>query len=170
MGQGLKGAPHTYSQFTDLVYGPLPSTKGSGQTWPTVIGDHGGWAFKPFMDDHLGASTDFETLYSFLRDVYFPRSAFGPVYLAPHKMHVFTDSLDLLGFTGDARGLWPPVKHRQLVADWPTPRNRDELDAFIWLTPFLRIFIPGRADHVMRLKEAYQEEVAAELPPKQPAG
>ncbi|KAI9871042.1 MAG: hypothetical protein M1823_008561, partial [Watsoniomyces obsoletus] len=75
MGQGLKGAPHTYSQFTDLVYGPLPSTKGSGQTWPTVIGDHGGWAFKPFMDDHLGASTDFETMYSFLRDVYFPRTA-----------------------------------------------------------------------------------------------
>ena len=24
MGQGLKGGAHTYAQFTDLVFGPLP--------------------------------------------------------------------------------------------------------------------------------------------------
>jgi hypothetical protein len=33
--------------------------------------------------------------------------------------------------------------------NWPVPRSRQELEAFIWLTPFLQIFIPGQADHVL---------------------
>lgn len=120
MGQGLKGAPHTYSQFTDLIYGPLPLTKRSEGFWPSAIEDHGSCAFKPFIDDHLGASIDFNSMFSFLQNVYLPRMAFGPVYLAPHKMHAFTNLLDLLGFTGDACGLRPSVKHRTMIVDWPT--------------------------------------------------
>lgn len=46
--------------------------------------------------------------------------------------------------------------------------DRSELDAFLWLTPFLRIFIPGRAQLVMTMKEAYQEQVPNEAKPKLP--
>lgn len=39
--------------------------------------------------------------------------------------------------------------------------TRAELDAFLWLTPFLRIFIPGRAENVLRLQQAYLIQVPA---------
>jgi hypothetical protein len=48
IGQGLKGAPYTYSQFTDLVFGPLPKTD-STPAMPTLIRDHGKVGFAPFM-------------------------------------------------------------------------------------------------------------------------
>lgn len=32
------------------------------------------------------------------------------------------------------------------------------MEAFVWLTPFMRMFIPGRAEHALVLKESYMEE------------
>ena len=51
MGQGLKGAPHTYAQFTDLVFGPLPPNKEGVARMPTLIGEHEDHSFTVFMDD-----------------------------------------------------------------------------------------------------------------------
>ena len=64
MGQGLKGAPHTYAQFGDLVFGPLPKDfQGAGRIL-TLIGRFENHAFQIFMDDHSAAATDFEAMYS----------------------------------------------------------------------------------------------------------
>lgn len=76
----LIGAMHTYAQFTDLVFRPLPAQDGY-QRFDSIIGDHGDTAFCPFVDDHQGAATTFDGLFDFLHDGYFPRVAFGPVYL-----------------------------------------------------------------------------------------
>ena len=162
MGQGLTGACATYAQFTDLVFGPMPAVE-STPAMQSMIGDHGNSAFCPFVDDHMGAATDFDSLFDMLHTKYFPRVAFGPVYLSGHKTHVFTDSLEMVGFTGGADGLRPSVKHRQRAMTWKEPTNRAELDAIIWITPFLRMFIPGRAEHVIRLKKAYLKEEAVQL-------
>lgn len=40
MGQGLIGALHTYSQFSDMVFGHLPKTS-TATAQSTLIGDHG---------------------------------------------------------------------------------------------------------------------------------
>lgn len=162
MGQGLKGACATYSQFGDLTFGPLPKTE-DAEAMPSIIGDQGKAAFCLFMDDHMGATETFEDMFRFLNTQYFPRVAFGPVYLSGHKTHVFMDSLEMVGFTGGADGLRPSAKHRERVMHWKKPTNREELDAMIWITPFLRVFIPGRAEHVMRLKKAYLKEEPVEL-------
>lgn len=98
-------------------------------------------------------------MFNFLHEHYFPRVAFGPVYLAGKKTKIFDDSLQILGYEGGNGKLRPSEKHWQLVREWPIPSNKAELDAFLWLTPFLRIFIPGRAAHVMKLKQAYLQEV-----------
>lgn len=87
---------------------------------------------------------------------------FGPVYLSG-KTRAFVCTLELLGFEGSQGGLRPSAKHRRKIEDLPIPKNREELDAFLWLTPFLRIFIPGRASHVMKLKEAYLIQAPALL-------
>ena len=47
-----------------------------------------------------------------LHTQYFPRIPFSPVYLSGHKTHMFTDSLEMVGFTGSAEGLRPSAKHR----------------------------------------------------------
>ena len=168
MVQGLKRAPHTYSQFTDLVFGPLPPNDDGAPRMPTLIGDNGDVAFAAFMDDHGASATDYDTLFDFLHTRYFPRVAFGPVYLSGHKKQLFSGGLELLGFQGSEEGLRPSLKHREKIRNWPTPRNREELDAFLWLTPFLRIFIPGRSDLVLEMKKAYLTQVPVELKPKKP--
>lgn len=168
MGQGLKGAPFTYAQFTDLVFGPLPANSDGVLRSKSLIGDHNNHAFSVFMDDHGASAEDFDSLFTFLHTQYFPRCVFGPVYLSGPKTHLFEDSIELLGFRGGADGLRPSEKHMSKIRDWPTPTNRAELDAFLWLTPFLRIFIPGRADHVMEMKKAYLKQIPAE-PKQKPA-
>lgn len=47
MGQGLKGAAHTYARFSDLVFGPLPGTSdGKVKREPTAIGRSKDAAFR----------------------------------------------------------------------------------------------------------------------------
>ena len=75
----------------------------------------------------------------------------------------FTDLLDFVGFTGDKNGLRPSMKHRDRIQHWPIPTSRAEVEAFLWLTPFLRIFIPGRTQHALIIKQSYLEEVNVEL-------
>ncbi|TAQ83554.1 hypothetical protein B7494_g8120 [Chlorociboria aeruginascens] len=168
MGQGLKGAPHTYSQFTDLVFGPLPKTD-KCEAFPTLIKDHGHVGFAPFIDDHIGAADSFDALLDFLYEKYFPRVAFGPLSLSPQKTNFFFSAIDVLGFSTTSEGLRAYSKHRNRVALWPTPRSRQEVEDFIWLTPFLRIFIPGRADHVLKLKKAYITRAPIELKSGKPS-
>ena len=83
-------------------------------------------------------------------------------------MYAFDEKLDILGFEGTSTGLRPSTKHRDKVKNWSTPTSREELDAFLWLTPFLRIFIPGQAEHVMILKEAYFKKVPAKIKIRKP--
>lgn len=130
MGQGLKGACATYSQFGDMVFGPIPKSA-TTEAMPSIIGVQDHAAFTLFMDDHMGAATSFEELFKFLHEQYFPRVAFGPIYLAPHKTHVFTDNLEMVGFSGGLDGIRPAAKHRRKAADWKAPTNREELDAIL---------------------------------------
>lgn len=120
MGQGLKGTPHTYSMFSDLVFGPLPASNNIPRQ-PTIIGHHGNSAFSVYMDDHVGSAKGYDAMFNFLHEHYFPRVAFGPVYLAGKKTKIFDDSLQILGYEGGNGKLRPSEKHWQLVREWPIP-------------------------------------------------
>ena len=115
------------------------------------------------MDDYIGAAISFEAIFDFLHEYYFPRASFGSVYLALHKTFIFTDRIDFIGFTRDKNGLRLSVKHRDRIRHWPTPTSRAEVEAFLWLTLFLRIFIPGQAQHTLIIKQSYLKEVNIEL-------
>ena len=150
----------TYAQFSDLVFGPLPKTE-SQPSFPTVIGYFPDQAasFTPFMDDHLCSSAGFDAMYNFLKDEYFPRVRFGPVYLQPRKTVAFVESMELIGFRAMKDGVRPADKHRKTVKEWPVPRTKAEVEGFLWITPFLRTFIAGRSDHARIIKQSYQESV-----------
>ena len=130
MGMRLKNSSHTYSQFTDLVFRPLPQGKDSGRLL-TIIDNHEPSAFTPFMDDHAVAENDFDQLLTFLHCQYFPRLTFGPIYLNLWKTVAFAKSLEIVGFEGNRKGLRPSIKHHQKIVNWPVPQNHEELDAFL---------------------------------------
>lgn len=109
----------------------------------------------------MGSAVSFEVIYDFLYEKYFPRMIFGPVYLAEKKVRVFKSSLEAVGFEGSKEGIRPSIKHREKIRDWLNPTNREELDGFLWLTPFLRRFIPGRLEYVMIMKSVYLRKVPA---------
>ena len=98
------------------------------------------------VDDSYGSATDFETMFTFLHKEFFPRCAFGPLYLKGVKSHFFYPSLEFLGLEGCLDGLRPSLKKRDQILGWRTPESQEEVEAFCYLTPFLRRFIPGRAE------------------------
>ena len=159
MGQGLTGGTHTYSRFRDLVFGAIPEGVDEGNPVPislageeSLIGDAGEVAFDGMIDDSYGSSTTFEAMYDFLHHRFFPRCHWGPMYLKDSKSVFFADSLDFVGLEAGANGLRPSLRKRETILQWPTPKNQQEVEAFCYLTPFLRRFIPGRAELVRILK------------------
>ena len=167
MGQGLTGGTHTYSRFRDLVFGAIPGgfVEDSGgervelRGEESLIGDHGTVAFDGMIDDSYGSSVSFEDMYDFLHEKFFPRCDWGPLYLKDSKSHFFCQSLDFVGLEAGPNGLRPSLRKREAILQWPTPTCTAEVDAFCYLTPFLRRFIPGRADLVRILKYGQTEKV-----------
>ncbi|MCJ1467869.1 hypothetical protein MMC07_006494 [Pseudocyphellaria aurata] len=102
MGMGLVGASQTYVRLGDLTFGHLPATE-SVTEQPTILRDHGDAGFAIFADDHVGAARDFDAMFTFLHSQFFPRCAFGPIYLVPRKTFMFVRELDFMGFTRSLR-------------------------------------------------------------------
>jgi len=164
MGQALTGGTHTCSQFRDLVFGAILSEV----DWSTgeevllkgadsLIGDSGDVAFDGMIDDSYGSATTFEAMYDFLHEQFFPRCAWGPMYLKDYKSFFVCDSLDFVGLEAGQNGLRPSLRKRERILQWPTPTCQTELEAFCYLTPFLRRFIPGQAELVRVMKYGWDK-------------
>ena len=119
----------------------------------TVIGDHGDIAFDGLIDDSYGSAATFNRLYRFLAEEFFPRCQWGPMYLKGPKCHFFGRTLGLVGLEAGENGIRPSLRKRDMIAQWPTPTSWEEVNAFCYLTPFLRRFIPGRAELVKMMKK-----------------
>ena len=159
MGQGLTGGTHTYSRFRDLVFGVIPEGFGEKdgirlhlKGEDSLIGDYGEVAFDGMIDDSYGSATSFEAMYNFLHERFFPRCDWGPMYLKDSKSCFFMESLDFVGLEAGQNGLRPSLRKRETILQWQTPTSYEEVQAFCYLTPFLRRFIPGRAELVRILK------------------
>lgn len=88
-GQGLKGAPHTYAQYSDLVFEPLPAAS-AVEAFPT-------------------------NMFDLLHEKYFPRVVFGPVYL-PGIRHLLSRTvMDMVESSRGPDGLRPSVKNRNKI-------------------------------------------------------
>ena len=117
-----------------------------------MIGDGGEVAFDGMIDDSYGSATTFESMFQFLHTRCFPRCSWGPMYLKDSKSCFFSDSLSFVGLEAGPNGLRPSFRKRETVLKWPTPTSQEEVEALCYLTPFLRRFIPGRAELVRIMK------------------
>lgn len=61
--------------------------------------------FVVYTNNHIGAVKTFDVMYTFLRDSYFTKVAFGLVYLLEKKIKAFIDILELLGFEKNCKKL-----------------------------------------------------------------
>ena len=160
MGQGLTGAPHTYSRMKDLAMGSIPEPDEEQALHGDQQVEDGYVGFDYFMDDNYGVASSFNALFSFLHEKYFPRINWARLTLKPSKTRFFCINIELLGYELQPAGLRPSVDKVAKIRDYPSPRNEEELDKFLYMTTYLRRYIPGRADHAQRMKQAvvYDED------------
>ena len=111
IGQGLKGACATYSQFGDLTFELLSKIEDVEVIF-TIIDDQGKATFCLFMNDHMNIAESFDDMFRFLSTLYFPRVAFESVYLQEYKTHMFMNSLKMIEFTKEIKRLRSSMKHR----------------------------------------------------------
>src|SRR5205807_1385332 len=69
MGQGLSGAPQTYTRLKDILSGPVPEPEPEPSLSNTEIPG----VFHYFMDDDFGAHKTYGDQWEFLHRHYFPR-------------------------------------------------------------------------------------------------
>lgn len=114
-------------------------------------------AYEYFMDDDYGVATGFPSLYWFLHFKYFPRLSWARLTLKPTKTKFFSRAIDILGYEIQGGvGLRPSIDKVKKLREFPTPRNEKELDQFLYMTLYLKRYIPGRAEHARRMKEAIE--------------
>lgn len=157
LGQGLTGAPFTYSRFVNMVYGEIPPNKDGIGKEPRLDGCHEGLNFAHFMDDSYGSADSFDTLYSFLKNHFFPRVTWARMALNPGKSVFFVRQIPVLGLVG-GNGIRPSDDKVKVIEEYPSPTSYAEVEAVLYLTPFLRRFIPGRAEHARIMKNCLVED------------
>lgn len=96
-------------------------------------------------------------MFDFLKDHFFPRVTWARMALNPLKSEFFVRRIPILGLVG-GDGIRPSDNKISVMKDYPTPKSYSDVEAFLYLTPFLRRFIPGRAEHARVLKNCMVED------------
>ena len=163
MPMGLTGAPATYARLKDITFGPIPSP----QAEPAVLAAMDpSIALRYFFDDDFGAAYTFSQLLNFLHCTYFPRVHWARLTLKPAKSQFFVASIDPLGMTVGMHkrgeevtyGLKANDAKRGKIEAYPVPQNEKDLEAFIYLTTYLKTLIPRRTELVRIMKQAVIRE------------
>lgn len=83
--------------------------------------------------------------------------------LKPTKAAFMTSSIEPLGLLvgehvlANGKRVWgvrPSMGKLEKLRDYPVPQNMEEVDIFLYMTLYLKMFIPDRAEHARILKEA----------------
>jgi len=151
MGQGHSGAPQTYTRMKDIFsrYISAPNPE------PT-LNKSSSRAFECFVDEDFGAHPHFSSQFEFLHNHYFPRLMWARLTLKGSKSRFFLNKISPRGYESDGSGLWPSLDKVKAIWEYPQPTCLAEIERFLYLTIFLRQFIPGRVKHGRILKEAVQ--------------
>ena len=106
------------------------------------------------MDDDFAAHKSNEDQWDFAHDHYFPRMSWAGLTMMAAKTGFFLEKINPLGFVQKGEGLRPSEDKVAAIRKYPWPTNFAKLNKFVWMTTYLRHFIPGRADHIQTLKRA----------------
>lgn len=124
MGQGLAGAPQTYTRLKDVFSSPITEPNAEPSLSNTSIPGE----FHYFMDNDFGTHLTYEEQWEFLHHHYLPRMAWGRMAMRPKKTDFFLDGINPLGFVLKGEGLGPSEDKIAAIRDYPRPRDLDELN------------------------------------------
>ena len=122
---GLTNAPATYCRLVQMVLAGIPSEMAL-----------------PYLDDTCIHSPDLAGHFRALDKVLEAHRKAG-LKLKPSKCHLFQDSIEYLGHVVSGDGLRPSPQYVRLVKEWPMPRTRTQVRAFLGKVGYYRRFIKG---------------------------
>ena len=131
MQQGSKSAGFTMNELVYRAFGFIPSPNPE----PSLLHSDDP-AIPPaltfYMDDFFGGFRNFEDLFSFLIDHFFPRIDWARLVLAFRKLRLFARSIKALGVTHTVGGLVNVLEDRVAkIARWPVPKDQTGVRAFL---------------------------------------
>ena len=130
MGFGLCNAPATFSRVMNLVL--------RGLNWDIALA---------FLDDVVVLGSSFTDHVKNLRQV-LERFRDYKLKLKPRKCSFFQRRVEFLGREVDSQGLHLKDEHIRDVVNWPTPANSKDVERFLGLVNYHRIFLRDFADTV----------------------
>ena len=122
--------------MTELIYrgfGPIPSTKHLAEPSLLHSSDPG---IPPsltfYMDDFFGGFPDFESLFKFLKDHFFPRVEWARLLLSFRKLRLFMEQIKALG-VGHCIGGGVKILDERIarIIQWPVPKDQSTVRAFL---------------------------------------
>ena len=155
INQEFKKTSHIYIQFSNLIFDSLSFNDEKVFKFVTFIDDHDDHAFAVFINDYNVSTKNYESMFCFLHENYFFKYVFESMYLSEYKTQMFSNNLKMLDFQDSASKLKSSMKHKNKIFNWSIFTDREELNAFLWFTFFLRIFISERAELIIIMKQTY---------------
>ena len=128
MGFGLCNAPATFSRVMDLIL--------SGLNWNISLA---------FLDDVIVLGRTFDDHLHNLELVLGRFQTYG-LKLKAKKCSLFQQRVEFLGREIDAEGLHLKQQHIQAVLEWPRPTSIQELQRFLGLVNYHRLFLKNCAE------------------------
>ena len=127
MGFGLCNAPATFSRAMNFIL--------RGLTWEVALA---------FLDDVLVLGKNFEEHSHNLRLVLDRFQLYG-LKLKPRKCALFQTNVEFLGRDVDSTGLHLKTEQIQAIQSWPVPESTREVERFLGLVNYHRIFLRNYA-------------------------
>ena len=145
---GLANGPATYSRLVQLVLQGIPSSMALA-----------------YLDDILCHSATFEAHLESLQRVFKAYSSAG-LKLQPAKCSFFRNETKYLGHIVSDKGLSPDPSYVKVVAEWPVPKSRTQVRAFLGKAGYYRKYIRDYAAIARPLTDVLQADAYPDLKDK----
>ena len=146
MQQGSQSAGFTMTELAYRAFGPIPTPYPE----PSLLHSSDPAVPPPltfYMDDFFGGFRDFEDLFSFLRDHFFPRVEWAKLLLSFKKLRLFATSIKALGVVHKIGGHVHILEERiAKVAKWPVPSDQSEVRGFLGTVGITRRWVKNFAE------------------------
>ena len=153
--QGLTEAPEIYSRLKDLALGFISSLSAE-----SVLAEELSTIVEYFLDNDQEISDTISEIIDFLHNYYFLRYTWAGLTLSSPKSRFFCNQIGILGYQCTRTNIRPSANKLDTIASWPEPTTAEKLAKFLYILPFLRIYLPGQADlsRIMRTAVRYKRK------------
>lgn len=146
MQQGSQSAGFTMNELSYRAFGPIPAPSPE----PSLLHSPDPAIPPPlvfYMDDFFGGFRDFEDLFIFLRDHFFPRVEWARLLLSFKKLRLFASSIKALGVVHVVGGLVQILEERiAKIMQWPVPSDQHDVRAFLGTIGITRRWVKNFAE------------------------